>query len=85
MRAGCRTRALTKSRMASPFPAGDHGQDFPGGRDRLGVRADRDVTGGDGAAYKKPTGIVVLDQLPRNASGKVLKHELRTKYGRPAG
>ena len=36
---------------------------------------------------KKPTGIVVLDQLPRNAAGKVLKHELRARYGRsaPAG
>jgi len=33
------------------------------------------------ASYKKPTGIVVLDELPRNASGKVLKHELRTRYG----
>jgi fatty-acyl-CoA synthase len=34
--------------------------------------------------YKKPTGIVILDQLPRNAVGKVLKHELRTRYGRGA-
>ena len=37
------------------------------------------------ASYKKPTGIVVLDQLPRNASGKVLKHELRTRYGAQNG
>ena len=37
------------------------------------------------ASYKKPTGIVVLDQLPRNASGKVLKHELRTRYGAQKG
>ena len=36
------------------------------------------------ASYKKPTSIVILDQLPRNASGKVLKHELRTRYGRGA-
>jgi acyl-CoA synthetase (AMP-forming)/AMP-acid ligase II len=27
---------------------------------------------------------VVLDQLPRNAAGKVLKHELRATYGRSA-
>jgi acyl-CoA synthetase (AMP-forming)/AMP-acid ligase II len=36
------------------------------------------------ASYKKPTGLVVLDQLPRNTVGKVLKHELRTSYGRDA-
>ena len=44
-----------------------------------------DLTGwalGKLASYKKPTGLVVLDVLPRNASGKVLKHELRTRYGR---
>jgi fatty-acyl-CoA synthase len=43
-----------------------------------------DLTGwttGRLASYKKPTGLVVLDQLPRNASGKVLKHELRARYG----
>jgi fatty-acyl-CoA synthase len=33
------------------------------------------------ASYKKPTVLVVLDELPRNASGKVVKHELRAKYG----
>ena len=33
------------------------------------------------SSYKKPTSIVVVDQLPRNAAGKVLKHELRAKYG----
>ncbi len=37
------------------------------------------------ASYKKPTGIVVLDQLPRNAAGKVLKHELRARYGQNGG
>lgn len=30
----------------------------------------------------EPTSLVVLDQLPRNASGKVLKNELRVRYGR---
>ena len=38
-------------------------------------------TAGRLASYKKPTGLVVLDELPRNASGKVLKHELRVSYG----
>ena len=33
------------------------------------------------ASYKKPTALVVLDELPRNASGKVLKHVLRETYG----
>jgi fatty-acyl-CoA synthase len=37
-------------------------------------------TAGRLASYKKPTGLVVLDELPRNASGKVLKHELRARY-----
>jgi fatty-acyl-CoA synthase len=32
------------------------------------------------ASYKKPTRVVVVDELPRNASGKVLKHELRARY-----
>ncbi len=33
------------------------------------------------ASYKKPTGVVVLPELPRNAAGKVLKHQLRAEYG----
>ena len=33
------------------------------------------------ASYKKPTVVVIIDELPRNASGKVVKHELRAKYG----
>jgi fatty-acyl-CoA synthase len=33
------------------------------------------------ASYKKPTALVLLDELPRSAAGKVLKHELRAKYG----
>ncbi len=32
------------------------------------------------ASYKKPARVVATDALPRNASGKVLKTELRTKY-----
>ncbi len=38
-------------------------------------------TAGRLASYKKPTSLVILDELPRNASGKVLKHELRASYG----
>jgi fatty-acyl-CoA synthase len=32
------------------------------------------------ASYKKPTVLVVIDELPRNAAGKVVKHELRDRY-----
>jgi acyl-CoA synthetase (AMP-forming)/AMP-acid ligase II len=35
------------------------------------------------ASYKKPTVLVLLGELPRNAAGKVVKHELRAKYGEP--
>jgi fatty-acyl-CoA synthase len=35
------------------------------------------------SSYKKPTRLVLVDQLPRNAAGKVLKHELRATYGAP--
>lgn len=31
------------------------------------------------ASYKKPTAIAFVDELPKNASGKVLKRELRTQ------
>jgi len=33
------------------------------------------------ASYKKPTSVVVVDALPRNAGGKVVKPELRRLYG----
>ena len=33
------------------------------------------------AKYKIPKSIVFTDQLPRNAAGKVLKNELRDRYG----
>ncbi|WP_235490214.1 hypothetical protein, partial [Frankia sp. AvcI1] len=32
------------------------------------------------AAYKCPTSIDLVDALPRNAAGKVLKRELRDPY-----
>jgi acyl-CoA synthetase (AMP-forming)/AMP-acid ligase II len=34
------------------------------------------------ASYKKPTSVEILKTLPKNAAGKVLKTELREKYGR---
>jgi acyl-CoA synthetase (AMP-forming)/AMP-acid ligase II len=36
------------------------------------------------AAYKCPKTIIFTDGLPRNASGKVLKKELRRRYAQPA-
>jgi malonyl-CoA/methylmalonyl-CoA synthetase len=33
----------------------------------------------DLASYKKPREVVFLDELPRNALGKVLKHEVRDR------
>src|SRR4051794_3711562 len=32
------------------------------------------------ASYKKPTRLVVVGELPRNAGGKVLKHQLRAEH-----
>jgi len=36
------------------------------------------------APYKQPKAFVLLDALPRNGAGKVLKRELRDRLGRPA-
>jgi fatty-acyl-CoA synthase len=33
------------------------------------------------ASYKKPTSVIVIEALPRNATGKVVKPALREKYG----
>jgi fatty-acyl-CoA synthase len=33
------------------------------------------------AGFKKPSAVVVVDALPRNAAGKVLKRQLRDAYG----
>jgi fatty-acyl-CoA synthase len=33
------------------------------------------------ASYKKPTSVLVIDALPRNATGKVVKPALRERYG----
>ena len=34
------------------------------------------------AGFKRPRSVIFLDSLPRNAMGKVLKKELREKYGK---
>ena len=34
----------------------------------------------DLASYKKPSAVVYVDELPRNASGKILKRDLRDAY-----
>ena len=33
------------------------------------------------AAFKRPKAVIVVDELPRNAMGKVQKALLRTEYG----
>jgi acyl-CoA synthetase (AMP-forming)/AMP-acid ligase II len=33
------------------------------------------------AGYKKPKQVFIVDELPRNASGKILKRELRDRFG----
>ncbi len=35
------------------------------------------------AGYKKPKMVVFMDELPRNAMGKILKQELKNKWGKP--
>jgi fatty-acyl-CoA synthase len=40
----------------------------------------RDHCGGALAGFKKPSGLVLVEALPRNASGKVLKRELREAH-----
>jgi fatty-acyl-CoA synthase len=37
------------------------------------------------SAYKRPRRLVVLDALPRNPGGKVVKRDLRSTYAAPAG
>ena len=49
-----------------------------GSVDTDGVRAHLD---GKLARYKLPRNVVVVDQLPRTASGKVRKADLRARYG----
>lgn len=56
-----------------------------GRRPREGVELDPDEVlaslGGRLAKYKIPKSVVVVDELPRTASGKLLKARVRTRYG----
>ena len=67
--------------VGSDVGRGPHGGHRGGRRSVPAVRAGHHrVVPGRLAPYKKPPRVVATDALPRNASGKVLKTELRTKY-----
>jgi fatty-acyl-CoA synthase len=51
------------------------------GNERPDPAAVLDFIRADLASYKKPSAVVYVDELPRNASGKVLKRDLRESYG----
>ena len=53
-------------------------------RDDPGLSAEkvRDFCREDLAGYKKPREVVFVEELPRNALGKVLKHEVRERLNR---
>ena len=54
-------------------------------RDGSDVTAQQivDFTSGRLARYKQPRSVVFADWLPRNPTGKVVKFELRERYGQP--
>jgi acyl-CoA synthetase (AMP-forming)/AMP-acid ligase II len=35
------------------------------------------------ASFKRPRSVVFVDELPRNPMGKLVKREIREKYGKP--
>jgi fatty-acyl-CoA synthase len=41
----------------------------------------REFAGASLARFKLPTRVEVVDELPRTASGKVLKYRLRERFG----
>ena len=43
----------------------------------------REFVGGRLARYKLPRQLEIVDSLPRNATGKVLKTELRARFDQP--
>jgi fatty-acyl-CoA synthase len=50
----------------------------------LGIEDLHDFLGERLARYKHPKGLEIVDALPRNPAGKVLKTELRTRFGTAA-
>jgi fatty-acyl-CoA synthase len=54
----------------------------PGGPQELSIEDLDEFLREKLARYKHPKGLEIVDALPRNPSGKVLKTELRTRYGR---
>jgi fatty-acyl-CoA synthase len=51
------------------------------GSEPLTIEALREWAGEHLARYKLPTALEVVDELPRNAAGKVLKPQLRERFG----
>jgi acyl-CoA synthetase (AMP-forming)/AMP-acid ligase II len=51
----------------------------------LGLAELRDFAGGFLADYKIPRSVTFLDELPRNATGKVLKRELAELHAKAPG
>jgi fatty-acyl-CoA synthase len=55
-----------------------------GGPQNLGIEDLDDFLGERLARYKHPKGLEIVEALPRNPAGKVLKTELRTRFGTSA-
>ena len=56
-----------------------------GQEDKLSLEDLDEFLGERLARYKHPKGLEIVDALPRNPAGKVLKTELRTRYAAPSG
>jgi fatty-acyl-CoA synthase len=54
-----------------------------GQEDKLSLEDLDEFLGERLARYKHPKGLEIVDALPRNPAGKVLKTELRARYGAP--
>ncbi|QIK10033.1 acyl-CoA synthetase [Streptomyces sp. ID38640] len=57
--------------------------DGAGGGDEVGERELIEAARARLAPFKAPKRVMFVDALPRNASGKVLKRELRARFGAP--
>jgi acyl-CoA synthetase (AMP-forming)/AMP-acid ligase II len=42
------------------------------------------LVGGALASYKQPSRVILVDEIPRLPSGKVLRRVLKERYGRPS-